>query len=280
MKVIRQLHGNATQDGDGVNIQRIADFSQLSLDPYLMIDELKSDQQSDYIGGFPPHPHRGIETFTYILQGGFQHRDQMGNVKDIRAGQVQWMSTGFGVMHSEMPLASEDGAMHGFQIWLNMPAKDKLRPAIYQDSSENALPFVDNRQGAKLIALAGNWSFAGETLSSPLDQLTANAAIADVQLAPNGQAQLDLSQHQQVIVYVHSGQLTAPDFTQGHGAIVDSQAPMVMNAGQQGAGVLILTGQKIKEKIAHMGPFVMNTQAEIQQAVADYQAGKFGQLAL
>ncbi|RJG49921.1 pirin family protein [Motilimonas pumila] len=280
MKIVRRLRAHATQDGDGVNIHRIADFTQLSLDPYLMIDELKSDQASDYIGGFPPHPHRGIETFTYILRGGFQHQDQMGNVKDIRTGQVQWMSTGFGVMHSEMPLASEDGAMHGFQIWLNMPAKDKLRPAKYQDSSNQSLPYFDNGAGGKLTALAGSWLFAGKTLTSPLNQLTAQAAIADVQLNAHGTANLALQHFEQVVLYIHSGELSQQNLTQGQAVIVDSQVAIELTGGEEGAGVLVLAGQKINEKIAHMGPFVMNTQAELQQAVADFQAGKFGQLAL
>ncbi len=119
MKIIRTNKAQATQDGAGVNINRIAGFDGKSLDPYLMIDELKSDNRSDFMAGFPPHPHRGIETFTYIRKGGFEHRDQMGNVKAIRSGDVQWMSTGRGVVHSEMPLSDAQG-MHGFQIWLNM----------------------------------------------------------------------------------------------------------------------------------------------------------------
>lgn len=115
MKIIRINKAQAAQDGAGVNINRIAGFDGKSLDPYLMIDELKSDNRSDFMAGFPPHPHRGIETFTYIRKGGFEHKDQMGNVKAIRSGDVQWMSTGRGVVHSEMPLGDAEG-MHGFQI--------------------------------------------------------------------------------------------------------------------------------------------------------------------
>ncbi len=116
MNIIEYAH--PTQDGDGVNIKRIAAFNGQKLDPFLMIDEIRSDDSSDYIGGFPPHPHRGIETFTYIKKGGFEHRDQLGNVKAIRAGDIQWMSTGSGVIHSEMPLADSEQGLHGFQIWL------------------------------------------------------------------------------------------------------------------------------------------------------------------
>ncbi len=135
MKILQILPAQPTSDGDGVNISRVADFQALALDPYLMLDEIRSDDERDYLGGFPPHPHRGMETFTYIRKGGFEHRDQLGNVRAIREGKVQWMSTGRGVVHSEMPLADAKEGLHGFQIWLNMPAKDKMRPPRYQDSA-------------------------------------------------------------------------------------------------------------------------------------------------
>ena len=146
MKIIRTNKAHATQDGAGVNISRIAWFDGRSLDPFLMIDELNSDNKSDFMAGFPAHPHRGIETFTYIRKGGFEHQDQMGNKKAIRAGDVQWMSTGRGVIHSEMPLADAEHGMHGFQIWLNMPAKDKMRPPRYQDTTEQKSPCYEMTQ--------------------------------------------------------------------------------------------------------------------------------------
>ncbi|MCT8985403.1 pirin family protein [Shewanella sp. KJ10-1] len=159
MKVLQRFTAEAAMDGDGVNIHRVSDFEQLRFDPFLMIDEIKSNEQQDFIGGFPPHPHRGVETFTYIRKGGFEHRDQMGNVKPIHAGDVQWMSTGRGVVHSEMPLAGAHDGLHGFQIWLNMPAKDKMRPPIYQDSTHRNKPQQSNDHGATLNALAGHWRF-------------------------------------------------------------------------------------------------------------------------
>jgi len=277
MIVLNRTNSQATQDGDGVKISRIADFTGKYFDPYLMIDELKSDDKSDFIGGFPAHPHRGIETFTYMIKGGFEHKDQLGNSALITAGNVQWMSTGYGVIHSEMPLLDEKESMHGFQIWLNMPAKDKLRPARYQDST--GLPEIANETGASLKLLAGKWTFDGKTDASPLTGLTANAALADLTFKSRGKAALDLSHVEQVLVYVHTGTFAVPSLKTGELAIVDSQHELMITAGDEGAGALILIGNKIGEKIAHMGPFVMNTEQEIRQAVSDYQQGKFGTIA-
>jgi len=276
MKIINTVNSQATQDGDGVNIARVADFSGQYFDPYLMIDELKSDDQSDFMGGFPAHPHRGIETFTYIIKGGFEHRDQLGNRAQITAGNVQWMSTGYGVIHSEMPIADAQQGMHGFQIWLNMPAKDKLRPARYQDSM--SLPKLANQTGASLTLLAGEWVLDGCIECSPLTGLAGDAALADIHLQSAGQIALNLDHKEQVLVYVHTGSFASPSLQTGQLAIVDPQQLLHITATEQGAGALILTGNKINEKIVHRGPFVMNTEQEIQQAISDYQQGKFGSI--
>lgn len=273
MKIIGIEQSHATQDGDGVKISRVADFHGKLLDPFLMIDELKSDDEADYIGGFPPHPHRGMETFTYMIKGGFEHRDQLGNKRVISDGHVQWMSTGFGVVHSEMPVAAEDG-MHGFQIWINMPAKDKLRPAIYKDSvDEGGIPEVSTADGALLRALGGTWQLDNETVQSPLNNLASNANIADIRLKENGKASLNLSQYDQVFIYIHTGEMN------GHNArtllIIDSTEQIEFSSEKSG-GALIFAANKLNEPIAHMGPFVMNSQAELMQAVQDYQSGKFG----
>ncbi|TEW44761.1 pirin family protein [Psychromonas algicola] len=276
MKIIKKVNSQATQDGDGVKISRIADFSDKYFDPYLMIDELKSDDQNDFIGGFPAHPHRGIETFTYMIKGGFEHKDQLGNQAQITAGNVQWMSTGYGVIHSEMPITDEEQGMHGFQIWLNMPAKDKLRPARYQDSI--SLPQLNNQTGASLRLLAGEWVLGGCIDASPLADLAGDGALADLTLQSAGHIELNLFHKEQVLVYVHTGSFASPSLDTGELAIVDSQQLLDITAGENGAGALILTGNKINEKIVHMGPFVMNTEQEIQQAISDYQQGKFGSL--
>jgi hypothetical protein len=288
MKVMQRFTARPAMDGDGVNIRRIADFNLQRFDPFLMIDEIKSTDEQDFIGGFPAHPHRGIETFTYILKGGFEHRDQMGNVKAVRAGDVQWMSTGSGVIHSEMPLSDSKEGLHGFQIWLNMPAKDKMRAARYQDTAGVSIPQIENAQGAVLKALAGDWGFAGEDrhIQGPLTDLASNGAIADLLLAPEGVAELALSQHQTVNVYLYEGELSYQDekgvpgslLVPGQLLVLDSQALVTLKASEQGAKLLLLAGTKIDEKIVHHGPFVMNTQAEINQAIDDYQQGKFGQI--
>ncbi len=276
MKILRTIPSQATQDGDGVKIARVADFAGKLLDPFLMVDELKSDDLADYIGGFPPHPHRGMETFTYIIKGGFEHQDQMGNKKVIAGGDVQWMSTGFGVVHSEMPVADAKDGMHGFQIWVNMPAKDKLRKPRYQDSTETGLPSLENNSGASLKALAGDWQLNGEEVVSPLNGLAADAAIADVTLEAGGLANVELSDRELAFLYVHTGELNG--IPAGNLILVDNNHAAKLVAGEQGAGALVFKGNPLKEPIAHMGPFVMNYEGELRQAILDYQSGKFGNI--
>ncbi|AZZ96211.1 pirin family protein [Pseudoalteromonas sp. R3] len=278
MQIIRINKAQATRDGAGVNITRIAGFDGKSLDPFLMIDELKSDNSSDYMAGFPAHPHRGIETFTYIRKGGFEHQDQMGNKKAIRAGDVQWMSTGRGVIHSEMPLSDAEQGMHGFQIWLNMPAKDKMRAPRYQDTTEHKAPVIVTHSGAQLKALAGEWQVEGQTASSPINDLAGNGVIADVVLPPQQQISLDMSGFGKVLLYIHTGSLADTRLSATYQLELDPSHPVELHSGEQGAGVLVLAGQPIGEKIAHMGPFVMNTPEELHQAVRDYHAGKFGSI--
>lgn len=290
MNIISKTQARPAMDGDGVNIKRVADFGQQRFDPYLMLDEIKSDDKQDFIGGFPPHPHRGIETFTYIMKGGFEHRDHMGNVKAIRAGDVQWMSTGSGVIHSEMPLADANEGLHGFQIWINMPAKDKMRPAIYRDTTMTPNPLFVHANGASLTALAGTWQFADMRDSSitntSIEGLAGNAAIADLTLPANNQVDLALNHFEAVNVYLYQGTLFAnvdgetKSFSAGTMLCINPQMLATFQAGVTGLGCLILAGTPIKEQIVHMGPFVMNTQAEINQAVEDYQQGRFGALSL
>ena len=278
MKIIRTNKAHPTQDGAGVNISRIAGFDGRSLDPFLMIDELKSNNKSDFMAGFPAHPHRGIETFTYIRKGGFEHQDQMGNKKAIRAGDVQWMSTGRGVIHSEMPLADAEHGMHGFQIWLNMPAKDKMRPPRYQDTTKQKVPVILNDTGIELRALAGTWQLEQQSATSSIDELAGNSAIADVVLPENTETTLDISSHSKAIVYIHSGSIADTAYVETYQFEVDPKTPLILKAGKRGLGVLVLVGEPIREKIAHMGPFVMNTQEELHQAVRDYQMGRFGDI--
>ncbi|WP_417762309.1 pirin family protein [Shewanella sp.] len=280
MRLVQIINAQPTQDGDGVNIQRVADFQRLTLDPYLMLDEIRSDDEQDYVGGFPPHPHRGMETFTYIRKGGFEHRDQMGHVKAVRAGRVQWMSTGRGVVHSEMPLADATDGLHGFQIWINMPAKDKMRPPQYRDSGELNHAIITG-EGSLLYLLAGEWQFAGQEAVGPLTDLAANSALADLMLGVNADAQLELSQYSFVALYLYDGSLKLDHGQVAHAGqmlVVDPQTAIQLRSQAEGAGMLVLAGNRIGEQVVQMGPFVMNTQAEIMQAIKDYQSGKFGDI--
>ena len=274
MKVLQTIKSKPTMDGNEVRISRVADFHHLRLDPFLMIDELKSDDKAEYIGGFPPHPHRGIETFTYIRKGGFEHRDQLGNRKTISAGDVQWMSTGYGVVHSEMPVAESEG-MHGFQIWINMPARDKLREARYQDSVEEGLPEMISSQGATLTALAGKWQLEQQSVVSPLNDLASDASIADLYLPESTSVVLDRSVHDQVFILVYQGELNG--FTSHSLLITDPQVPLDLKSGNA-SRALVFSANKLREQIVHYGPFVMNTQDQLQQAFQDYRAGKFGSI--
>ncbi|MFC0119833.1 pirin family protein [Pseudoalteromonas xiamenensis] len=278
MKVLTARKAQATQDGAGVKINRIAGFDGKSLDPFLMIDELKSDDSGDYMAGFPAHPHRGIETFTYIRKGGFEHRDQMGNVKAIRSGDVQWMSTGRGVVHSEMPLADAVDGMHGFQIWLNMPAKEKMRAPRYQDSAVTGVKTVETALGVVLRALAGDWHIEGQTVSAHLQGLAGDGTLADVVMPANSKTTLDLSEHGKALIYIHSGNLLDERFGQMIQLTLDPTEPVILESGAHGVGLLVLAGNPINERIAHMGPFVMSTQEELHQAIRDYQQGRFGDI--
>ncbi len=277
MNISKKVHAHPTQDGDGVKISRIHDFQSLSMDPFLMIDEIRSDDQADYVGGFPPHPHRGIETFTYMIKGGFEHRDQMGNVKAIRAGDVQWMSTGYGVVHSEMPLLDEGNSLHGFQIWLNMPATHKLRPAIYMDTVEQGVPELAVG-AAELRVLAGQWHYADQTVTSDLNDLAGNAGIADLRIPAGERVTVPMPNAERLMLLVHTGELTDPEADHGTLLQFSDTTELQLQAGESDFGALIFYGTPINESIAHMGPFVMNTQQELQQAITDYQTGKFGQL--
>lgn len=276
MKILHVIPARPTQDGDGVNIQRVAGFDGRYLDPFLMLDELKSDDRQDFIGGFPAHPHRGIETFTYIINGGFEHRDHMGNKKAVRSGDVQWMSTGRGVIHSEMPLAESDG-LHGFQIWINMDSADKMNAPLYQDSSESGLPSANSASGVSLKALAGTWQIADKQITSPLERLSAQAAIADVSAPVGAQIELPPMRSETALVYIHTGALLVAgrSFPSGTLLVIDPQQPVQASTDVE-SGFLMLRGQPLRQPIAHWGPFVMNTEAQLQQAVEDYRQGRFG----
>lgn len=264
---LRTAH--ATEDGAGVKIHRIQDFSG-GLDPFLMLDELKSSQREDYIGGFPPHPHRGFETITYLIHGGLTHQDSMGNQGKVEAGEAQWMSAGRGVIHSEMPLLDADG-LHGFQAWVNLPAQRKMDTPRYRDIRRAEMGRC-SAPGLQLTAIAGPWVGNFGAVDGPLAALGADAAMADVRLDAGHSLQLILEPDQRLLAYVYAGQVGA-DVESGRLLVWVNQTNVQIHS-PTGCGLLLLRGTPLREPISHRGPFVMNSAEEIEQAFADYSAGR------
>src|SRR5688572_26680696 len=223
-------------DGAGVKLRRsLGRANDLRVDPFLMLDEFSSDNADDYIAGFPAHPHRGFETVTYLLDGHMLHEDHLGHRGDLVSGAVQWMTAGRGIIHSEMP-QQEQGRMRGFQLWLNLPAKEKMKPAGYRDIQPAEIPRVDLPRGGSVKVIAGKFLLEGRSTAGPILGLTTDPTYLDVQLVAGEQIEI--------------------------------------TAGKDGARFLLLAGKPLREPIAQYGPFVMNTRAEIEQAVRDYQSGE------
>lgn len=261
-------------DGDGVRIQRVALFRTPLADPFLMLDELRSDDQQDFIGGFPPHPHRGMETLTIMRVGGLIHEDHMGNRGEIVSGGSQWMSAGRGIVHSEMPtLATKK--LHGFQLWINLAAANKMQAPGYRDISAAETP-VYERDNAKVRLISGHWQINGTPHTGATTSISANAAVGDVELGANASLTLTLSRNETAVVYVYDGELSAPVRVKAqHLAITDSGDTLTLRAGAMGSKALVLRGSALHEPVAHYGPFVMNTAEEIEKTLQQYRDGTF-----
>jgi redox-sensitive bicupin YhaK (pirin superfamily) len=276
------LQGRPASDGAGVRIVRIVGHGQHDMDPFLMLDEIRSDKREDFVAGFPSHPHRGIETLTVMLEGGFEHRDHMGHRAAIRAGGAQWMSAGRGVIHSEMPLPGE-GRIHGFQLWINLPAADKLRAPGYAQAEAAELPEVTFAAG-RLRVLAGRYGSA----VSPIDEPACEAAVLDLRLEPGGRFEwTPPAGHRALVRPFHGGVRIIgaaggdTHVASGRMAVLDGEGPITLVAdgddasrgARSGSGMLLLSGRPLGEPIVQYGPFVMNTAEEIRQAIRDYQSG-------
>ncbi|NOH73137.1 pirin family protein [Vibrio pectenicida] len=274
-EIVQIIRSRLTSDGDGVKISRVAGFNQPNFSPFLMLDELKSDSRGDYIGGFPPHPHRGIETLTYMLKGHFQHKDHMGNIGELRSGGAQWMASGKGVIHSEMPIM-EDGDLHGFQIWINQPALDKVKPAQYRDfQSETITEYTDSDLGLVRV-LAGNMFIGEHVLSGPLNQTGVPLSVSDWQAEAKQSLKVTTTATSNLILYVYKGQVDVHYQTLRQGELaVLSQGDYIEVTAQVVSGVMVLQGEPIDEPVVHHGPFVMNSMQEIEQAISDYNNGEF-----
>lgn len=259
-----------TSDGAGVSINRLTGFgSRLNMDPFLMLDEIRSENEDEYKAGFPPHPHRGFETITYMLAGGFAHRDSMGNEGSISTGGAQWMTAGSGVIHSEMPLPGDDPMMHGFQFWLNLPAAEKMQAPAYRDiQGEEVLEF--DKDDAQLRLVAGN--VAGH--SGVVTGKTTRALLADVRIPAGGRAELSYDSELSSQFYVYQGSVKVGNSLVKRGELASLGAgdSLSLTAAETSA-LLLFGGLPLDEPVAHHGPFVMNTAVEIDQAVRDYQQG-------
>jgi len=261
-------------DGAGVRLRRSLGSSQaLRHDPFLMLDEFFSDNPDDYLAGFPSHPHRGFETVTYMIDGHMQHGDDHGNTGDLGPGDVQWMRATSGIIHSEMPQQT-DGRMRGFQLWLNLPAKEKMARAAYRDIPSANIPTINPSEGVEVRLIAGH--LAGET--GPIHGGTTDPYFFDVHLEPEAVFMGSLPADHHAVAYVYEGEVR----TGGAKAALPARAAGLLGqgervrfiAGAHGARILVLAGRPLNEPIVQYGPFVMNTRQQIEQAIADYQAGR------
>jgi redox-sensitive bicupin YhaK (pirin superfamily) len=298
MRTLQQtISARPTSDGDGVRISRIAgERINALIDPFLMLDEINSDDAADYIGGFPEHPHRGMETITYMKAGRMRHRDHMGNEGVIGPGDVQWMTAGKGVLHSEKP-EQVSGLLHGFQLWLNLPASEKMKPAAYRDIRVADIPAIDLQQGSRVAVIAGEVTISegdaivntgitkGSTdnaakesaqLSGALPALSTQPVLIDVTLVKNDALSLQFNPLFPASVYVISGSLEGEEkLARGQMGLFSAGDALDLRAGPDGANLLVLSGKPLKEPIAQYGPFVMNTRDEIDTAISDFRAGRF-----
>jgi redox-sensitive bicupin YhaK (pirin superfamily) len=270
--IARIVSGLPTQDGAGVKLTRLIGTPQLSdVDPFLMLDAFGSDNPNDYIAGFPEHPHRGFETVTYMITGSITHADNHGGKGLVTDGGVQWMTAGRGVAHSEMP-AQTNGRMFGFQLWINLPAAEKMRAPWYADIPADAIPSFEV-DGAKVKLIAGEWN--GHKGAGP--ERATKPFIADVTLRPDAGVDVPLAEDQTGFVYVFEGELCVGSETvrSGEIGVLSDGGELQVFAAGQAARFLIVAGKPLREPIAKYGPFVMNTQAETRQAILDYQSGRF-----
>ncbi|MGK0440533.1 MAG: redox-sensitive bicupin YhaK (pirin superfamily) [Pseudohongiellaceae bacterium] len=277
MNAVRQLvhivDAQPASDGAGVKIHRLAGrHLNRALDPFLLIDEINSEDGADYIAGFPEHPHRGFETITYIKQGRLRHKDHMGNEGVLAGGGVQWMTAGRGIIHSEMPEQSE-GLLQGFQLWLNLPADQKMKPAAYADYVHEQLPVIDLAGLGSVKIIAGEYiDNKDERHQSPIPQGDTDAICWDVSLAAGADFEQTLPSDNHVAVYVYEGSST--ELTYRQLGIYQQGDTLKLKAGDEGLKALVVGGKPLKEPIAQYGPFVMNTPEQIEQALQDYQQGK------
>jgi len=290
----RLIKAKPTIEGAGVHLRRAFGFGNTQdFDPFLLLDDFRNDKPEDYLAGFPWHPHRGIETITYILSGNVEHGDSLGNQGVLAAGDVQWMTAGSGIIHQEMPRGDRDGKMHGFQLWANLPSSLKMTAPRYQDVQSTDIPEVVDDDGTKIRVICGNiWGATG-----PVDGIAAEPEYLDVSVPPGKRKILPVETRRHAFAYVFAGSgrfcnasapLDVP--TEGVGwsdtslseeadnrslVLFDRGDEVSIQAGEKGIRFLLVSGKPIEEPVAWYGPIVMNTQEQLRQAFAEYKAGTF-----
>jgi redox-sensitive bicupin YhaK (pirin superfamily) len=284
--LIHVIESMPTSDGAGVKLRRsLGSQRGLHVDPFLMLDEFYSDNPDDYIAGFPAHPHRGFETVTYMLDGHMRHEDQLGNRGDLGPGDVQWMTAARGIIHSEMPQQSE-GRMRGFQLWLNLPSKEKMKPAGYRDIPAGEVPLVKLPQGGEVKVIAGTLNLDGATTSGPVNgngaKLSTDPLYLDVHLPAGAVFSAPVTAGHNAFLYTYEGSAligpagaAKPLPNRAAGVLADGDNVRVQ-AGAEGVRFLLLAAKPLREPVVQYGPFVMNTREEIEQALADYRDGRLG----
>jgi redox-sensitive bicupin YhaK (pirin superfamily) len=283
-----------TIEGAGVKLQRAFGFGKTKeFDPFLLLDDFRNENPNDYLAGFPWHPHRGIETITYVLAGSVEHGDSLGNKGKMTAGDVQWMTAGSGILHQEMPKGDQHGRMHGFQLWANLPSNLKMTDPRYQDIPASAIPEVTDNDGTRARIVCGEfWGQRG-----PVEGVAADPNYVDLSVPPNKKKRLKIETTRNAFAYVFAGSGTfrdasnpravltesavdpsvAPEYDATNHSLVlfDRGDEIVVQAGPEGIRFLLVSGKPIEEPVAWYGPIVMNTQQELQQAFHELQDGTF-----
>ena len=295
LRAVKQiLETKPTVEGAGVKLQRAFGFGKTAeFDPFLLLDDFRNENPADYLAGFPWHPHRGIETITYVLAGEVAHGDSLGNKGRMTAGDVQWMTAGSGILHQEMPKGDEHGRMHGFQLWANLPASLKMTDPRYQDIPSAEIPEVSEDDGTKARIICGEfWGKKG-----PVEGVAADPRYVDISVPPNMRKRIQVETTRNAFAYVFAGSGTfrdasAPQAVLTESAIDPNAAPVydaknhslvlfeqgdeiVVQAGPEGIRFLLVSGKPLKEPVAWYGPIVMNTQEQIRQAMAELHTGGF-----
>jgi redox-sensitive bicupin YhaK (pirin superfamily) len=293
--VKRIVQSKPTMEGAGVKLRRAFGFGDTAeTDPFLLLDDFRNDRPQDYLAGFPWHPHRGIETVTYILQGSVEHRDSIGSRGTLGAGDVQWMTAGRGIMHQEMPQGDAQGHMHGFQLWANLPSSLKMTAPRYQDIKAAEVPEVIDDDGTRVRVVCGDfWGKRG-----PVEGVAADPRYLDIWVPPGKRKTLPVEIERHAFAYVFEGSGSFRDASQPFGVLTEKQVDgqeivvreqtgdrslvtfdsgdeVTVQAGDQGIRFLLVSGKPIQEPVAWHGPIVMNTQAELHQAVAELRNGTF-----